>query len=191
MGLILILSFIGIDANAWYCQEVASERVAKDTIRSCGVGIAATENQARLNAFDNAREEFKRIASASSDINQKSVVINPQRTSCDKIDGQYKCYRLLVFTFENGSSHPVNVANRSIAATPTKESTIQKIKKGMKKVELLKIFGNPQSESTIGRFVLLYYVGPVCSWYLGCHITLERGRITRIEHVNPDYVQYL
>jgi hypothetical protein len=92
---ILILfafSWISLNANAWYCLEVASERQG-DIINACGIGEAIDEDAARKVALNNAYKELDLICSHSSDCADKALDITPLRTECKKVENIYRCHR--------------------------------------------------------------------------------------------------
>ena len=83
---------------AWYCKDVASERLNKNTINACGIGTASTEAKARDLAFSNSKREFSRVCGVSDYCKNRNWDILPQRADCQKQkNGKYKCYRLLQF----------------------------------------------------------------------------------------------
>lgn len=96
---IILGLFFSVNASAidsWLCLEESSQREG-NTIRSCGIGSGKDENAARLDALDNAKEEFNRICDSSSDCKNHEVRAIPQRTTCERDSGQYRCYRLIVY----------------------------------------------------------------------------------------------
>lgn len=83
---------MSLNANAWYCLEVASERQG-DIINACGIGEAVDEDAARKVALNNAYKELDLICSHSSDCADKELEITPLRTDCKKIENIYRCHR--------------------------------------------------------------------------------------------------
>lgn len=83
-------------AEDWFCKEVASQR-SGNLVKSCGVGTGIDENAARSSAFENAKQEFGRLCTISADCRGRAVTVSPERTSCEKEEKNYKCYRMLVF----------------------------------------------------------------------------------------------
>ena len=99
IALLALASFVSsaFAVEDWLCKEVASQR-SGNLIKSCGVGIGADENEARATAFENAKKEFGRVCTISSDCRGRSITVQPERTSCEKDQGKCKCYRLIVFS---------------------------------------------------------------------------------------------
>ncbi len=81
-----------MNAKAWYCLEVASERQG-DVINACGIGEAVDEDAARKVALNNAYKELDLICSHSSDCADKALEITPLRTDCKKVESIYRCHR--------------------------------------------------------------------------------------------------
>jgi hypothetical protein len=175
----------------WYCKQVASERQGSTTINSCGIGMGKDENEARTNALDNAQKEFLKVCGLSDDCKNHKISASPERTTCEKSDRTYKCYRLIVFSIGPLAEPTEKISNsKNIDKTPIESSknenieTIQsdkvdikeiftpfvysqiktnpKVYKGMPKAELLKQFGRPERVSEAGFRQNAYYF-----WYEG------------------------
>ena len=85
-------------AGGWYCEEVSSEWMEKGALlQSCGIGYGANENDARLDAFNNARKEFDNICNKDTSCSNNVVNIEPMRTSCDKEGDRVVCHRLIYY----------------------------------------------------------------------------------------------
>ena len=99
--LIIFLSFFAftqVFALEWYCNEVASEWMEKGvTLQACGIGSGVDENTARLDAFNNAQKEFENICNKDTNCANNVINIDPQRTTCDKKNGQIVCHRLIYY----------------------------------------------------------------------------------------------
>lgn len=95
----LLLSQIA-SADDWICKEESS-MVKGNTIKACGVGTDKDENEARTQAFNNAKAEFDRVCNASDNCKDHEVTVEPKRTTCDSDNGQTKCYRMVEFTFDS------------------------------------------------------------------------------------------
>lgn len=95
----LLILLLPLNAHsAWYCNEVASEWVEQGkTLSSCGVGYGKDENEARLNAFENAKKEFNTVCGKETSCAGRVVNIDPQRADCNMMDGQFTCHRLFHF----------------------------------------------------------------------------------------------
>ena len=98
---ILLLSmfvFSSAYASGWYCEEVSSAWMEKGVLlQSCGIGYGADENEARLDAFNNARKEFENICNKDTNCASNVVNIDPQRTSCNRKEGKVVCHRLIYY----------------------------------------------------------------------------------------------
>lgn len=124
MKYLFILFFLMVStakADQWLCTEAASQR-SGDTIKSCGVGTGSDEAQARAQALDYAKHEFKSICEASSDCVNHYVTAQPMRTACSKEDGIYSCQRLVVFTIHGAV--PEKILPGGFVASPNPESKI-------------------------------------------------------------------
>ncbi len=93
------------NANAWYCNQVASERVG-DRIFSCGIAEDFTENLARIKAFENAKIEFDKVCENSVDCRDMEYVIYPMRNECKSKGRIWLCYRGLEFKITNIARRP-------------------------------------------------------------------------------------
>ncbi len=100
-----LISFSQSSYAKWLCHETASIK-EQDTILTCGVGEADLESVAREKAFHNAKKEFDLLCGNDINCSGFKTEVNPLRNSCEKRDGQYKCYRGLEFriTKVRGSS---------------------------------------------------------------------------------------
>lgn len=180
-------------ADAWLCTEASSQRRGS-SVYSCGVGIGKDENAARLNAFDNAKSEFKRICSASDDCKGHNITVSPERTSCDKNSDSYKCYRLIVFTIgepsKNKDSAIAQEAPEKFEAFRAESiANLPKVKKGMTKKELFEAFGKPDS---MGEYWTdsynAHYHGDVCeSKWTPCSVSITKGRVDSYSNINVIY----
>jgi hypothetical protein len=90
-------------ADHWFCTDEATERT-DNVIKSCGIGTAKREEDARRRALKSAANEFWQVCNLSSDCIYHLVYLKPLRTECLKEDDLYKCYRILEFTI----GEPVN-----------------------------------------------------------------------------------
>ena len=97
--LLIILFFTQIvNADDWFCTQESGKREGT-TLWSCGIGDGVDEGQAREHALSAAFREFHMICDNSADCAGRSVVVNPQRTSCTHdARGFWTCTRLLVST---------------------------------------------------------------------------------------------
>lgn len=112
------------DSPAWYCKEVASERKGSQ-VYACGVGMGVDENEARTDAFENARKEFIRICSLSADCKDHQIITTPERTTCETSGKKTKCYRLLVFSIGPKGGDPLPALEKSKNSEPAQESRVE------------------------------------------------------------------
>lgn len=190
MKTLIILLFMSQTALAadWLCTEEASQRQG-NSIFACGIGTGADENAARLNAFDSAKAEFNKVCNNSDDCNGKQVAISPKRTQCQQYEnGTNKCYRLLVFTIGAGRMGAGQVNRIMQAQNMDTSDNFQpfvynplatQVKIGMKKAQVLKIFGAPSdasSYSPILKIQSLEYRGKMCM-DTSCSVHLTSGKV--------------
>jgi len=121
------LSARASDSPAWYCKEVASERKGSQ-VYACGVGLGADENEARTDAFENARKEFIRICSLSADCKDHQIITTPERTTCETSGKKTKCYRLLVFSIGPKGGDPLPALEKSKNSGPSLEARAEATK---------------------------------------------------------------
>lgn len=201
------LLLFAIDSPAredWLCTEASSQRRG-DSIYSCGIGSGKDENTARLNAFDNSKREFTKICDASDDCKGHEISVKPERTACDENAGQVKCYRLIVFSIgekaKNGTAKLVDVGlkketpRRRLASHNTPEEKTDgdtlKLMKGLKKSQVIEIFGSPTSTSDYGTPTFDYNNKKYCL-YLSCEISFDsRGRVYSWTGFKPKYTTEL
>jgi hypothetical protein len=195
----------------WLCTEESSQRQG-NTVLSCGVAVGDDENEARSKAFDNARNEFKKVCDASSDCRGHETTVLPKRTSCDEITGKtalmdtkYRCYRLLAFTIGNPIApatgvpvlfdNPDNFQSFSYAQI----RRLSKVRAGMRKSEVLGLFGAPIDVQRINldRQVFIYE-GKMCSdrfdegYEAGtCGLVFDNGHVGNIENFSFKYTDDL
>lgn len=175
----------------WLCVEASSTRDG-NVIQSCGIGRGPDENSARLRAFDNAKIEFDKVCESSDDCKGHEVTVKPERTSCSKAGQDFKCYRLIVFTISErekvvpkreGQPYQFNSTNKNV------DNRYPKVKVGMKKGELLKLFGPPMSIKSSfikGRTIPFYmYIGEMCDYTKVCGVHVLNGKVISIHDFNP------
>lgn len=171
-----LIFFLPILVNAneqWICTEASSQRQGND-ILACGIGLGKTENDARLNAFDNAKTEFQRICSSSDDCKNHSITAEPKRTTCDADkNGKIKCYRMIDFTIGSKVSSSNNTQVQNLKDQPEKfepfsyEQTLSypKVSRGMLKKDLLDKFGIAESVNDVsgnGSGLEIIFKGKMC-----------------------------
>jgi len=105
----LALFFKPISAyGGWYCDQVASEWLDKGKIlQSCGIGIGADENEARLMAFNNARKEFDLVCNRDTTCANRVVNIDPYRSACNPTKDGFICHRLFYYYITSEERKPV------------------------------------------------------------------------------------
>lgn len=95
--LILSLAFTHAAlADEWLCTEASAVR-SGSTLTVCGIGEADSEGVARAEALKQAKKEFVSLCSASADCRNREADLSPLRTTCEKKDQKYKCYRGLKY----------------------------------------------------------------------------------------------
>jgi hypothetical protein len=121
---LILLSFLTISpalASGWYCQEVASSWLEQGvTLQSCGIGYGSDENEARLDAFNNAKKEFENVCNKDTNCANNVVNIDPQRTSCDRKDDKVICHRLV--------NYHITKIKRQESSAPNPELKVIEIK---------------------------------------------------------------
>ena len=93
--------------ESWLCTE-DSTQVRSDSVLACGIGQAQTEGDARRLAFKSARAEFDQVCGPNTECSTHRYSVEPQRSSCGRIDGQWKCYRLVQFKMKSEPKRTVS-----------------------------------------------------------------------------------
>lgn len=181
-------------ADTWLCTEEASQ-VRGNAVLACGVAIGSDENDARTKAFENAKAEFMRVCSESDVCNNRQITVEPNRTSCNPINGAYKCYRLVTFNIGEGTRMPANMIPPSSFNSFRYESTAKmpKVFKGMRKKDLLLAFGEPsrvESFNGDNERLMLLYNNSVCQsdW---CYVIIKKDKVTKYVDFKASYTDYL
>lgn len=105
----------------WYCEKVASAWMEKGVmLQACGIGYGKDENDARLDAFNNAKKEFENICNADTNCANNVINIDPQRTACDKTEEGYTCHRLVYYH--------ITEKKREVASVAPKEPTVIEVR---------------------------------------------------------------
>lgn len=151
--LMLLVSTSAFAKEEWLCTEASSQRRG-NSILACGVGEGRDESQARTKALDNSKQEFTKLCELSDDCKNHLITVQPERTTCEKDKRNYRCYRLIVFTIDEGKKREsINPNLKSEGSEGTEGfgsfsyneiKHLPKIKIGMSKAELLKSFGPPK-----------------------------------------------
>lgn len=160
--------------TSWLCTEEASQRL-ENSIMSCGIGTGKDENQARLNAFDQAKNEFNKICDTSVDCRKHEISAEPRRTTCQQDGKGFKCYRLVAFYIAKAQ-----VSSKDASASNFKTMNGNtKLTRGMSKKDLVAKFGTPISIGDLGTQKKLYgYSGEMCN-YEGqlCFVRVKNGKV--------------
>lgn len=181
-------------AEEWLCKEAASIRNGP-LIQSCGIGTGKDENHARLAAFDNAKAEFERICLASDDCKNRTVSVEPERTSCTKEKSGYKCYRMLTFEIsrstkqggQKASTKSPDVPDAFIPFRIEDVAHLPRLRKGMTKKELLEKFGAPFKVDNY-----YWYRGEMCIYSTStCLVKVQNGAVTSWDDFKPIYTEDL
>jgi hypothetical protein len=206
-----VLGCISISTSAiakeeWFCTEQSSQ-IQNGAVQACGIGIGKDEAQARLRAFDNAQMEFKKICDASLNCKGHEATVDPKRTTCEPSADGYKCYRMVAFEIQPtaddkhlanaGSVVPLSFASQGLPTNPNRDP---KLKKGMKKSEVISLFGNPDAFQTTyppiyekGSFEFQYQEKGFCRSYGAdlygmCIVSFNRnGIVTDWTDFNPRF----
>jgi hypothetical protein len=87
--------------DTWSCVTDSSH-MRSNQFYACGVGQSKWEGIAREHAFARAQNEFIELCNLSTECIKKKRLIDPGRTSCDRVpNGDWKCYRLILITLED------------------------------------------------------------------------------------------
>jgi hypothetical protein len=108
----------------WMCMEVATIREG-NTYKSCGVGEAPTESEARAKARSNAIKEFQELCDISANCKDREFNITPLRNSCSKINNSFKCFRGIQF----------EITNVKVIKTKTDPEKLKKLEEQLEKVQ--------------------------------------------------------
>lgn len=161
-------------------------------IEACGVAHDTDLNVAKAKAFDNAKSEFNKVCGSSEDCYQHQISVNPKRTTCDTFNGAYTCYRLLEF---NIGKIKTQLADNVQAYEPEQDAQLPKIYKGMRKAEVLKIFGAPTAihvDDIIDHDTLLIYThSMICNGIIGCGIVLKNDVVISYTNIKYQYTKDL
>lgn len=174
--LLIILPISSWGAEDWFCTTQSS-KIQGASILACGIGNAATEDEARIKAFDAAKAEFNRICQASDDCIVRPVTIEPMRTTCDKVNGSFQCNRMVGFALGQADKSKPKLV-------------MKKIRKGMAKEDFLAIWGIPSRVNDLSDGVskmLYYYDNPKCA-NVGCSVILLGGKIQSYMDVDPKFI---
>lgn len=193
---VLLLLFSPLaHAEEWLCKEESSQR-SGSVISSCGVGLGKDENAARSQAFEHAKEEFLRICSTSDDCKNHAITAEPKRTTCERTEDQYKCYRLVRFVIGREIGPIEKSVPRFQSLHESKEEFKPfvyqendghpKLHKGLKRSDVLRLFGQPYS-ATEDHFI---YSGPACL-FSGCIVSFENGLVSQWNDFKPIYTDDL
>ena len=104
---ILFSSLSYAAGEGWYCEKVASAWLEQGRILSaCGIGTGEDENEARLDAYLNAKKEFEAVCNKDTTCANKVVNIDPKRTDCVQKGGQFVCHRLFNYYITDTERKP-------------------------------------------------------------------------------------
>ena len=181
--LLILTSFVSLSVYAsedWFCTSQSS-KVEGESVKACGVGIGKDENEARLKAFDAAKDEFLRVCAASDGCRDRSTSIEPERTSCAKDATGFKCYRMVRFALGEKSA-----AKQGLVATA------RKVRVGMSKADLIATFGAPYSiehgmNLGSGEYLQAFYKGQSCETAdSSCYVIIKDGKVQSYAHFKPE-----
>lgn len=178
----VLIQIISMSVHAeWFCDTQSSERNG-DQITTCGIGKSESEQDARNEAFDAAKNEFNKLCKSDAECRNKDAVITPKRTECTKSGESYKCVRALSFQIVERPKDDI----KSNPATEDKHEFV--LKKGMTKKEVFEILGNPlDAEDTLWS-----YKGEYCvNKYSLCFVSFEKGKITSTDSFKAKHTDLL
>lgn len=189
--ILVMLANSALAGENWLCKEATSVRRGND-IEACGVATSTDLNKAKNMAFDNAKSEFNKVCGSSGDCYGHQISVNPKRTTCDTFNGAYTCYRLLEF---NIGKMKTQLASTFQAYEPEQDAQLPKIRKGMSKADVLKIFGAPQSvviDDIVNQETMLVYTNEIiCQGFMGCGIIIQNGVVTSYNNIKYQYTNDL
>lgn len=175
----------------WFCTGQSSQRIG-DEIQACGVATGKDENIARMKAFNNAKAEFKQICDESEDCKDHNVRIEPKRTTCEKEQDSYKCYRLISFIIVS-PKYKINVAEVQPKLDDIETPDLPQVKKGMSKKAVLEAFGTPLQVNPAmwdPEIMEFMYEGKMCQ-YMFCYIKIKNNRVVGHQDLKPTYTDVL
>lgn len=190
---LLVLQVTTSHAVEWFCTEAASQR-GGNVIKSCGIGIGTTENEARLQALENSKTEFNQLCTASADCKDRHIVLDPKRTECKPTKQGYTCHRLVEFTIQPTRFTASGKRFISDAELAALEAETPKIIPGKTtKKEVLRYFGTPNSvhkgEATLfGRRWEFRYRGALCADDEKCSIRFMGDEVEKTSYIKPQYL---
>lgn len=175
---ILILTLLSSSAGAeenWFCTDGTSRRVGNE-LHVCGVAQSADEGSARIAALQNAKSEFDKLCDASSDCKGRAVTLDPARSDCEKQSAGFQCRRLIVFRIGEAATD-ASGGSRGSNRTGAEES-VPKIDKGMRKSEVLALFGEPAQVDQINdQWITFQYMSSDFCAAQPCTVTLYNDRV--------------
>lgn len=103
----ILLLFVGrafANEDGWYCENDSTKREG-NTFLACGIGDGGDESRARLNALNNAIQEFTIVCNMDSDCRRRPRSVDVLRTTCKQLKSDYmgfgtnwKCVRAIAIT---------------------------------------------------------------------------------------------
>lgn len=185
--IILLFTSYGRAADQWFCTESAS-KIQHSSVFTCGVGEGKNETEARRSSFDDAENEFKHVCDPSDNCKDHNVNVIPQRMSCIKLDGGYKCYRMVVYEILPEMRKPRD--------QQIKQENKKQVYIGQTKEEFFALFGKPNDVSNNididGKSITYYYNGELCAHNMGyCYLRFRRGLLESYEDIKTSLLRDL
>lgn len=140
----LIMFLFSLNAwpqDQWLCAEDSSQ-IQGSQILACGVGEGVNESVARKAALKSAQDEFAAVCDTQTLCGEHKYRAIPSRSTCEKKDSGWKCYRLVKYEIENAPKLVVhnNPANFATYNTNVRDEGMDLIDKLLNK-ELKKELG--------------------------------------------------
>lgn len=198
--------------DEWFCTSESSA-ILQGKVQACGIGIGKDESEARLNAFDNAQAEFRKLCEASDRCHGRETDVEPKRTTCTATATGFKCYRMIVFEIQSSlkrnsvenHSHDSNHVGIERPSKQEKKNHTRteiinttpgpikirvsnfKLRRGMKKSEVISMFGTPEDTNSNEAFMTFHYgESEFCS--NSCQVYFDKlGYVTTWGSVRPEF----
>jgi hypothetical protein len=189
-------TLLAASTGFWHCDPVL---VNGPEVETCGIAVASDENAARVAAFEAAKAEFTKIYEMDDAFRGHAINVLPRRTECaQQEDGRFKCLRAVNFLLQHEMREKPIVSNDKFDTFVYEDTLAQpKLAKGMKKAEMLRLFGKPDSIRNVVGTLSFDYHGELCaiksrSTLVSCTVFVSDGEVSGWDdHVDPAYTEDL